>query len=726
MERFGNMQERLFTIHQVADLLATTHREIQQWIAKGWLASRCGPDGADRVSEKALIHFLKGRGIDIMQLMVSTAVQNGSHPESPRGGPQAPGAANDRPADRKTDPSSPPAPPARDARLLDIDEETARGPRPRVLSARDGPPGPSLDEEVASALAAREMLTSEHFPADSKEPAPLPSLGLAAPREARPAALPAPQAPADVKAPAAARPAAPPTSPRPARPAASAGTPSPLPPGNVLGNPPRGPRRGGGARPSHILNEDEVAALLGTPLGAPVRSQQRPAESPDDAPSDGAEESAPVPPSSQARHEGTCSRERKDGANPMTGNGQLVPEPAHEDANGAPQAADDAGPFVGEVDEIKPDDEAGLEGRPDEQASAQAAQVLSAVLDDAVRRGATHVHLQSRQAGLTLRMRLAGRLVEKPNFRHMGTSRAKALVGRLLDLAGLAGADPARPRSGQFSHTVAGRAVRMTLSSFPTTDGPRLVISLPSRPRERLDLAALGARPEEAERIHSLLATRRGGMLLVCGPARDDRDGVLGALAGQLAGMGRDVLTIGAGPRGAADGDSQPNASTSVVDPVAGYRFRDAARHLAGQDAEAIVLAELRDPPTAAAALEAALAGATLVAGIAAETAAEALGILAEMGVESWPLATMLRGAIVCRSLPRLPGPRDRGRHNATIMLISLVEPSRELLRLVRAAAGADAIAAAVPEAGAAPLLDLAAGAVRDGNLSADDAARLS
>jgi type II secretory ATPase GspE/PulE/Tfp pilus assembly ATPase PilB-like protein len=387
--------------------------------------------------------------------------------------------------------------------------------------------------------------------------------------------------------------------------------------------------------------------------------------------------------------------------------------------------------------------------QPDEHASAQAAQVLSAVLDDAVRCGATHVHLHSRQAGLTLRLRLAGRLMEKPNFRRLAASPAKALVARLLDFAGLAGpwgpqagADLARPRSGEFTHTVDGRAVRMTLSSFPTTDGPRLVISLPSNPQGQLDLAALGARPEEIERIHDLLATRRGGLLLVCGPARGDRDDILAALAGQLAGMGRDVLMICAAPWGAAqgpenvyenqsrgssadDGDNPPSASISRIDPIAGYRFRDAARHLAGQDADAIVLAELRDPPTAAAALEAALAGAMVVAGLAAATAAEALGILAEMDVEGWPLATMLRGAIICRTLPRLCPPRGQSGCDGHVRLISLLEPSRELVRLVRAAAGAEAIAAAVPNAGPAALLGMAAGCVRDGILSADDAARL-
>jgi type II secretory ATPase GspE/PulE/Tfp pilus assembly ATPase PilB-like protein len=529
----------------------------------------------------------------------------------------------------------------------------------------------------------------------------------------------------------------------------------------MLGAPPRVPGQAGVARPGQLLNDDEVAALLGAPLGQFVRSLQRQAPAPAGIePREDAPPEASSPAAATASSPAGAQPERAKESPTMTTSGEPAhepaPEPAREDAHRAPDAPDaadaanDDGPFVGEVDEIEPDDDAGLQDRHDEkplshgqapappvespkpdrdaravspspieQASAQAAQVLSAVLDDAVRRGASHVHLHSRRAGLALLIRQAGRLIDKPNFRRMEASQARALVGQLLDMAGLAGpwgsqagADLSRPRSGEFTHSVAGRAVKMTLSSFPTTDGPRLVISLPARPQEQLDLAGLGARPDEAERIHRLLAARRGGLILVCGPTRHDRDDVLAALADQLAGMGRDVLAIGAGG--------------SPVDPVGGYSFRDAARHLAGQDADAVVLAELRDPTSAAAAIEAALDGAMVIAGIAAGTAAEAMGMLAEMGVESWPLAAMLRGAIVCRKLPRQGLDRGTRAQDGNVRLISLLEPSRELVRLVRAAASAEAVAEAVPNAGPAALRDLAAAAVRDGYLSAEDAARLS
>lgn len=736
------MQERLFTTDQVADLLGTTSREVRQWIAKGWLPHHAGADGVDRVNETGLIQFLKGRGIDIMQLMVSTAVEHGY--------PSEPAADKDRPSDADS------APPAQDAELLG--EESAGGPGPEVLSASDGPAGPSIDEDVASALAARQMLTGKHVPIDTHEPAPLPSLNLTHPRGPRPARL-------AIEAPCGQEPAKQPTPPEEVEAAtkaaamdAASSTGSTAAPGELLGAPAGLGSQNGAGKPSQILDQEELTALLGSPLGAAPTSQaaaqsDATAEAPkgaeeadyeEDIDDDGPflagvdeveppieEQEEPLP------ADEAMAEQREPG------------EPEFDEQYDEELAASE--PALDEQDEDEvPDDEPS----PEAHAAAVAAQVVSAVLDDAVKRGATHVHLHSKPSGPMLRLRIDGRLRDKPNFRGLPRRVESALAGRLLDLAGLARADLARPQSGQFTHEVDGRAVRMTLSSFPTTHGPRLAIGLPPREQTPMGLAELGARPVDSEHIHRLLTTRRGGLLLVCGPTGNDRGEVLRALAGQLANMARDVLVID------ADDAEVPGASNSRLDPVAGYRFRDAARHLAEQDADAIVLAELRDPTTANAAIEAAIGGALVVAGISAATAAEALGTLAEMDVESWPLSTMLRGVIVCRTLRRLceacrrpvSPPRrlpsgvrvQRGTigertfapvgcprcgksgHDGKVRLLSLLRPDRQIVRLVRVAAAADTIAATVPGAGAAALMELAAEHVRAGDVSLDELVRLT
>jgi len=702
------MQERLFTTDQVADLLGTTSREVRQWIAKGWLASHTGPDGVDRVSEKGLIKFLKGRGIDIMQLMVSTAVRHGSRAAS-TGGKDKPPASNGAPA-------------TQGAELLG--EASAGLPGPEVLSASDGPAGPSIDEDVASALAAREMLTGQDPGKDAHEPAPVPSLDLPNPR-----------------------------GPRPAGPAS----------------------QNGAGRPGEILDQEELAALLGSPpdsaesgtVADPERSRR--AETPegareadsqqgiagDDGPFLAGVDEVELPIEEQEEQlagvdEVELPIEEQEEQLPAEARAPGEPdfdEQDDEELDASKQALEER-----DADEEPADEPSG-----EAHAAAVAAQVASAVLDDAVRRDATHIHLHSDPSGMVLRLRIDGRLRAKPNFHRLPGRVESALVGRLLDLAGLGGADPARPQSGRFTHEVDGRAVRMTLSSFPTTHGARLAIALPPRRQTSTDLAELGATPADAEHIRRLLTTRRGGLLLVCGPSGDGRGDVLRALGGQLAGMGRDVLVINADR---TEGAEVPDASNSNVDPVAGYRFSDAARHLAEQDADAIVLAELRGPATAAAALEAAISGVMVVAGIRAATAAEALGTLAEMEVESWPLAAMLRGVIVCRTLRRLcracrkpvPVPRrlpngvriprgalgdrtfepvgcprcSKSGYDGRVRLLSLLRPDRQIVRLVRIGAASDTVAATVRGASAGALMELAAEHIRAGDASLDELAGLA
>jgi len=742
------MQERLFTTDQVADLLGATSREVRQWIAKGWLPRHAGPDGVDRVSETGLIKFLKGRGIDIMQLMVSTAVDQGYRPDM--------GEGRDKPADV--------APPTHDAELLG--EAASGGPRPEVISASDGPAGPSIDEDVASALAAREMLTGKQPPRDTTKPAPLPSLDIAGQPGNGPASpaheAPAAQEPTKKPTPAEEVEAATKAAAMNARSATTSAPTSqamPKPPQEWLGFP------ASVAKPSQILEQEELTALLGSPPGAAesdaaTDAPEDSAEAGDNA-QDIADEDGPfragVYEAQPPIEEHDEPQQAQDAQNVPTE--QVAPdwpnldeqdEQDAQDQSANEQDFEDQDRDEEEYEDELPDDEPS----PEAHAGAVAAQVVSAVLDDAVKRGATHVHLHSTPSGLVLRLRIDGRLRDKPNFRRLPDRVESLLAGRLLDLAGLAGADLARPQSGQFTHDVNGAPVQMKLSSFPTTHGPRLAIALPTPAQTPSNLAQLGARPADSEHIHNLLTSRRGGLLLVCGPTADDRGGALRALAGQLTNMGRDVLVIDAG------GADVPDASNSRLDPVAGYRFRDAARHLTEQDADAIVLTQLRDPTTANAAIEVALAGTMVLAGIQAATAAEALGTLAEMDVESWPLATMLRGVIVCRTLRKLCEacrrpvrvPRrlptgvqiqrealgnhtyapvgcpqcSRSGYEGKVRLLSLLRPDRQIVRLVRVAAAADTIAATVRDTGTKALMELATEHIRAGDVSLDELVRLT
>ena len=583
------MQERLFTIHQVAELLGATSSQVLQWIRRGWLTSQRLPDGPIRISEGSLIRFLKGRGIDIMQLMVSTAVRD-SHTSGRRAKPKGPAAAARQPV--------------------------GPGELPMFLADEGPPESPPPEQDADEELAIREMLTG------MRPPAPAETLEDDAPAEPPPAETP----PADET------------------------PPEQTPPQDV----------------------PEVVEV--------------PAEPPD----------------------------------------QPAPEPAAE-----PHTA------------------------PDPPAPADAAeQVAHAILEDAVARRASHVHLEPRPDGPALRLRIDGVLRDKPKFReHLPDTLAGGLLERLLQWADLAPAEMARPRSGRFVRRIGMRDVTFELSSLPTTRGPRLVLAVRGA-AEQPALAALGLPAEAREQIERLLASDDGGMVLVAARPRREAPRVLRALAGPLSAGASCVLALAAG-----DEDIVPGACQSRIAPLEGYTFADAARGLLAQDADALVLGELRDPVTAAAAMEAALAGRIVLAGISAATPGEGVERLTDMHLEPWSLAAALRGVVVWRSVRRLCDECRRAVTDAPelppalglsaeslettpyrpvgcarcantgylgrLELVAVWRPDRQARRRIGTGAAAEAVDDAGRELTAEAIRRLAAQHLRDGTTSLEEIARI-
>jgi type II secretory ATPase GspE/PulE/Tfp pilus assembly ATPase PilB-like protein len=73
------MAERAYTTYQVADLLGATPSAVVEWMQKGWLPFHRMPQGSIRISEKQLVHFLRGQGIDIEKVMAKAVMRQQQH-----------------------------------------------------------------------------------------------------------------------------------------------------------------------------------------------------------------------------------------------------------------------------------------------------------------------------------------------------------------------------------------------------------------------------------------------------------------------------------------------------------------------------------------------------------------------------------------------------------------------------------------------------------------------
>jgi len=388
------------------------------------------------------------------------------------------------------------------------------------------------------------------------------------------------------------------------------------------------------------------------------------------------------------------------------------------------------------------------------RAADSAAQVAEAILRDAVVRGAGYIHLESRSEGLRLRLRVDGVLHEKPNFaRRLPNELGPKLIKHFKLLAGLEGGRSSLPGVGRFTRTVDGHEMEFRLAGFPIVAGERIVIRVVDREAARLGLSELGLEASDEAYLRGLLA-RRFGLVVLAGPPRSGKATSLRAMVGELAGAGRSIITVEKAAEAAIDG-----VSRARVDPAAGFTFAAAARACIDQDVDAIMIEELRDPVTASAALEAALDGRIVLAGMNATSGPAALASLLRMHLEPWPLASALAAIIEQRTVRKLcqacrrqvapgadvleklglareqvdfpvfaaAGCESCGNcgYAGRIGLFSIMRIEGELAQAVRDGAGIESVSRAAAGAPAATLLDVGLEKARAGLTSLAELARI-
>jgi general secretion pathway protein E len=276
--------------------------------------------------------------------------------------------------------------------------------------------------------------------------------------------------------------------------------------------------------------------------------------------------------------------------------------------------------------------------QPAQAASAdlRAEQVCDAILSDALRQGAQTIHLTPHRNRLVLQLRTDGILRDKLNFdRHLPDDLRRQTIECLIQRAS-GEINLSAVHNAEFTQTIDDQDLTLRLSSVPTAHGPRLVIHMP-RPVANLELLAL----ENSARTRLEELLQSDGLILVASKRRTGRDMTLQAMLNTAGTNARSVIAIEQNPAGNLD-----NVAQIQIDNASGLTFAAATSQLEHQDADTIVLTELRDPDTACNAFNTAHDGALVIAGLNATSAAGAINELLEMGIEPWPLGGTLKAIV--------------------------------------------------------------------------------
>jgi type II secretory ATPase GspE/PulE/Tfp pilus assembly ATPase PilB-like protein len=275
-----------------------------------------------------------------------------------------------------------------------------------------------------------------------------------------------------------------------------------------------------------------------------------------------------------------------------------------------------------------------------------ASQIVETMLSEASAAGASDVHLQPGHGGLELKYRIDGVLA--PICIFPGNFAAN-VVARLKVLADLLTYHTDRPQEGRIRRTDAD--IEMRVSTFPTIHGERAVVRLFGGGLHYQRLDDLGGPKDDFARLRHMLS-ETSGAIVISGPAGSGKTTTAYACLREIAqnsSAQRSLMSIEDPIEVAVPGVAQ-----SQVNPQAGLDLATGLRFLMRQDPEVILVGEIRDRPTAEAALQASLTGHLLLTTFHAGSAAETVGRLLEMGIEPYILQSGLLGVINQRLLRRL------------------------------------------------------------------------
>lgn len=279
--------------------------------------------------------------------------------------------------------------------------------------------------------------------------------------------------------------------------------------------------------------------------------------------------------------------------------------------------------------------------------SAPVVRLVNSIIMQAVRIGASDIHIEPEKNNTRVRMRVDGHLREALK---LDVAAHGSLIARLKIMSSMNIAEKRVPLDGRCELELDGSLIDMRVSTIPTVYGEKAVIRILFNPNSNIltNKHALGFSKSNLVLFEKLIQTSHG-VILVSGPTGSGKTSTLYTIINEIMSPEINVVTIEDPVEIKIEGANQMQINTK-----AGLTFASGLRSILRQDPDVVMVGEIRDGETAAIAIRAAITGHLVLSTIHTNDAATTIGRLVDMGVMPFLVASAVTGIIAQRLVRKI------------------------------------------------------------------------
>ncbi len=279
------------------------------------------------------------------------------------------------------------------------------------------------------------------------------------------------------------------------------------------------------------------------------------------------------------------------------------------------------------------------------QKKTPAVRLVSEVLQVAMAKRASDIHIEPRVADTVVRMRVDGVLHD-----HQVIPRTlqNSLISRIKILSDMDISERRAPQDGRFMVSVGARQIDLRVSTLPTQYGEKVVIRLLETSSPLTSYSDLGMPRDVSEALADLLSAPQG-MILVTGPTGSGKSTTLYSSLHKLRQSSVNIVTVEDPVEYVLPGINQVHVNTK-----AGLTFVSCLRSILRQDPNIIMVGEIRDRETAEIVMKAAQTGHLVLSTLHTNDSVSAIVRLLDLGIPGYLISSSVTGILAQRLVRRL------------------------------------------------------------------------